>query len=125
MIPALPLSLDDLLHGRAVEWERLEFKAGWNPLDVLHTLCAFANDFHNLGGGYLILGVAERNGRPVLPPEGLDPATLDRIQKELLNLGHSAIQPPYQPIAVPCESGRNTINRLRSSRLSASPSLVI
>lgn len=21
-----------------VEWERLEFKSGWNPLDVLHRL---------------------------------------------------------------------------------------
>lgn len=100
---ALPLDLPDLLHGRTVEWERLEFKAGWNRLDVLHTLCAFANDFHNLGGGYLILGVAEQDGRPVLPPVGLDPATIDSIQKELLNLGQSAIQPPYHPIAVPAE----------------------
>ena len=41
----LPISIDMLLHGKAVEWERLEFKAGWNPLDVLHTICAFANDF--------------------------------------------------------------------------------
>jgi hypothetical protein len=36
-----------------VEWERLEFKRGWNPEAVLHTLCAFANDFHNLGGGFV------------------------------------------------------------------------
>jgi hypothetical protein len=49
----LPINIDDLLHGRSVEWERLEFKRGWNPLDVLHTACAFANDFHNLGGGYI------------------------------------------------------------------------
>ena len=27
----LPISMDTLLHGKAVEWERLEFKAGWNP----------------------------------------------------------------------------------------------
>lgn len=47
----------------------LELKKGWNPADVLHTLCAFANDFHNLGGGYIVIGVAEENGRPVLPPE--------------------------------------------------------
>ncbi|MFT5240346.1 MAG: hypothetical protein ACI9X0_001319 [Kiritimatiellia bacterium] len=47
----LPISIDVLLHDKAVEWERLEFKAGWNPLDVLQTICAFANDFHNLGGG--------------------------------------------------------------------------
>jgi ATP-dependent DNA helicase RecG len=46
----LPISMAMLLHGKAVEWERLEFKAGWNPLNVLHTVCAFANDLHNLGG---------------------------------------------------------------------------
>lgn len=102
MTLGLPLDLQALLRGQAVEWERLEFKAGWNPLDVLHTLCAFANDFNNLGGGYLILGVAEQAGRPVLPPVGLMPDTLDAVQKELLNLGHSAIQPSYHPIAFPC-----------------------
>jgi len=31
----LPIPIDMLLHGKAVEWERLELKAGWNPLDVL------------------------------------------------------------------------------------------
>ena len=63
----LPININDLLIGRTVEWERLEFKAGWNPKAVLHTMCAFANDFHNLGGGYIIIGVAEDKGRPVLP----------------------------------------------------------
>ena len=47
----LPINIDDVLHGQTVEWERLEFKQGWNPEAVLHTVCAFANDFHNLGGG--------------------------------------------------------------------------
>ena len=99
----LPIDITTLLEGRTVEWERLEFKKGWNPIDVLHTLCAFANDFHNLGGGYLLIGVAEQDGRPVLPPEGLDPASFDRIQKEILNLGQTAVQPPYHPIVVPYE----------------------
>ena len=31
----LPNPIDMLLHGKAVERERLELKAGWNPLDVL------------------------------------------------------------------------------------------
>ncbi len=99
----LPISLDDVLSGKSVEWERLEYKAGWNPEAVLHTVCAFANDFHNLGGGYIVVGVAEKDGRPVLPPVGLDPNTIDAIQKELLNLGHSAIQPMYHPLSAPCE----------------------
>ena len=106
----LPVDIGSLLHGRTVEWERLEFKRGWNPLDVLHTLCAFANDFHNLGGGYLVLGVEDDEGRPRLPPTGLDPGSLDRIQKELLNLGQTAIQPAYHPVAVPYEiEGRSVL----------------
>jgi ATP-dependent DNA helicase RecG len=86
-----------------LEWERLEFKAGWDPLAVLHMMCAFANDFHNLGVGYIVLGVKEHNGRAVLPAVGLEPAQIDRIQKELLILGFNAIQPYYHPIAVPAE----------------------
>jgi len=31
----LPIAIDDLVHGHSVEWERLEFKAGWNPRDAL------------------------------------------------------------------------------------------
>ena len=106
----LRIDITTLLEGRTVEWERLEFKKGWNPFDALHTLCAFANDFHNLGGGYLVIGVAEQDGRPVLPPEGLDPASFDRKQKEILNLGQTAIQPPYHPIVVPHEiEGRHVL----------------
>ncbi|MCY3841189.1 MAG: putative DNA binding domain-containing protein [Gammaproteobacteria bacterium] len=98
MTLALPINIDSLLHRRTIEGERIEYKAGWNPQSVLATLGAFANDFHNLGGGYVLLGVEERDGRPVLPPKGLDPAAIDGIQKELLNLGNSAIQPPYHPL---------------------------
>jgi len=74
MTLALPISIDSLLRRRTLESERIEYKAGWNSEAVLHTLGAFANDFRNLGGGYIVLGVEERNGRPALPPKGLDPA---------------------------------------------------
>ncbi len=100
---ALPINIKDLLKGKPVEWERLEFKEGWNPLDTLHTICAFANDFHNLGGGYIFIGIKEENGRPLLPPVGLKPSQIDAIQKEILNLGFNTIQPYYHPIVVPVE----------------------
>ena len=77
----LPINIDDVLHGQTVESERLELKAGWDPEAVLHTMCAFANDFHNLGGGYIFVGVAESDGQPVLPPVGLPQNRLDRLQK--------------------------------------------
>ncbi|MCP5105721.1 MAG: transcriptional regulator, partial [bacterium] len=108
MMMKLPLNIHDILTGRTVEWERLEFKAGWNPQEVLHTLCAFANDFHNLGGGYIVIGIKEENGRPVLPPIGLPPGQLDSIQKELVELGHRII-PYYHPVAAPCEINGKTI----------------
>jgi ATP-dependent DNA helicase RecG len=97
----LPVNIDDILHGQTVEWERLEFKQGWNPEAVLHTMCAFANDFHNLGGGYIFIGVAENQGQPVLPPTGLPAGKLDAIQKEILEIGHR-IQPHYHPVIAPC-----------------------
>ena len=97
---ALPFKIDYLLTSGRVESERLEFKTGWNPLKVMHTLCAFANDFHNLGGGYVVLGVATHDGRPVLPPAGLPADSLDRIQKDVLNLGYR-MQPEYHPVIAP------------------------
>ncbi len=97
----LPIDISALLAGSLVESERIELKEGWNPESVLHTLCAFANDFHNLGGGYVIIGVAEKDGHAQMPPVGLDPQRIDAIQKEILNLGHSAIQPFYHPVMEP------------------------
>ena len=45
----IPVNINDLINGHTIEWERLEFKAAWNPEDVLHTTCAFANDLNNWG----------------------------------------------------------------------------
>ena len=83
---ALPINISQLLEGNVVEWERLDFKAGWNPEDVMHSMCAFANDIHNWGGGYIVCGVAEEAGRPVLPPVGLELNQLDSIQKKLVEV---------------------------------------
>jgi len=47
----LPINISDLLNNSIVESDRIEFKADWNPEPVLRTICAFANDFHNFGGG--------------------------------------------------------------------------
>ena len=52
----LPINLNDLLRQRTVEGERIEYKTGWNPDAIIRTLCAYANDFENLGGGYVVIG---------------------------------------------------------------------
>lgn len=105
---ALPTNIENLIHGRTIEWERLEFKQGWNPEVVIHSMCAFANDIHNWGGGYIIIGVAENNGQPVLPPAGLQQNQLDAIQKEIVQLAHR-VNPNYFPITSPYELEGNHI----------------
>ena len=52
---ALPINIEDLLNKRKIEGNRIEFKKGWNPADIYHSICAFANDFDNLGGGYILV----------------------------------------------------------------------
>lgn len=70
----------------------------WNPAPIMRTLCAFANDFENLGGGYVVIGQdCDESGRPVFPPVGLNEDSLDRIQQELLQYCN-LIYPPYFPI---------------------------
>ena len=45
------MNVHELLNGRTVESNRIEFKSGWNPE---HAISAFANDINNIGGGYVI-----------------------------------------------------------------------
>jgi len=90
----LPINIEKLIKGQVVETERIEYKSGWNPEKVIHTMCAFANDINNLGGGYIVVGVEENNGIPQLPPKGLKKNELDAIQKKLVELSNT-IQPAY------------------------------
>ncbi len=92
---ALPINIEELITGSIVEDERKEFKRGWNPQPVMHTMCAFGNDINNLGGGYIIIGIEEdKDGQPVLPPEGLNVNQFDSIQKDLIQLSKK-ILPNY------------------------------
>ena len=57
---------------------------------------------NNWGGGYIIVGIAENEGIPELPPEELSHNSLDKIQKEVVNLCHH-IEPFPQIISEPVE----------------------
>src|SRR5688572_22356830 len=110
MTPApLPISLADLLAGHKVELDRIEFKAGWNPPQIFRTICGFANDFHNIGGGYVVVGIACKDGQPQLPPSGVPDEELDPIQRKLVEYG-KLVQPPYFPLfALETYQGKNVI----------------
>ena len=94
---AIPTSMETLLAGDIIEKERIEFKAAWDPKASLKTICAFANDLDNLGGGYLVIGVRDKEGKPKelvgIPPEQAGAWLKDIFNKCKL------IQPAYMPIA--------------------------
>lgn len=94
---AIPTNIQTLLEGQKVEWERIEFKEGWNPSTTLKTICAFANDLNNWGGGYIIIGVRDEPGkeRELI---GVAPDKADVWLKDILNKC-SLIQPSYMPVA--------------------------
>lgn len=94
-MPMIPINIDEFLDGTIIEDNRIEFKSDWNPEKVLHTICAFANDYDNIGGGYIVVGVAEIDGRPI-DYKGFDPKTLPAVERELSELCN-LISPRYVP----------------------------
>lgn len=104
---ALPTNINTLLSGNVVEWARIEFKESWKPETSLKTICAFANDLDNWGGGYIVLGVEDDNGRPKFPIKGLNINEVDDIMKDLLNKCKQ-IKPDYLPIVAPIDYDENT-----------------
>ncbi|MEN9866471.1 MAG: hypothetical protein RL748_2061 [Pseudomonadota bacterium] len=104
MTSILPINIEDLLAHRGVESARVEFKASWDDKttgsQIIRTICAFANDFQNLNGGYIVLGVAETNGKAIMPPQGLSDADLEAAQQWLRGRCNG-IDPVYQPIFSP------------------------
>ena len=93
---ALPISIEKLLDGRTVEGHRVEFKKGWDPAPIYRTICAFANDIANEGGGYVVVGVEEKNGLPVRPVKGIDISEIEPIEKKMVGF-NNLINPVYFP----------------------------
>lgn len=95
---ALAINIEDLLNKQKIESNRIEFKKGWNPASIYHSICAFANDFNDLGGGYIIVGVDTVNetGVAIRPIEGIPVEKIDSILQEMVGYNNK-IAPYYMP----------------------------
>ncbi len=69
---------------------------------TLKTICAFANDIDNRGGGYIIIGAEEKDGTIARPIKGLASNAIDTIQKDILRYC-KLLLPSYIPICQPVE----------------------
>jgi ATP-dependent DNA helicase RecG len=86
----------------ARESEQVEWKENVADTDdVVETLAAFANDWQNLGGGYVVCGAAEErdgHGFPRLALVGLTAADLRRIEGTVLAACRSHVDPDIAPL---------------------------
>ena len=89
------VDINELVGCTIIESDRIEFERDWNREKVLHTICAFANDFDNIGGGYIIIGIDEIDGSPA-NCIGVNPSRIPGIEHELTELCNS-ISPGYSP----------------------------
>lgn len=95
---ALAININDLLNKQRIESNRIEFKKGWNPGSIYHSICAFANDFDDLGGGYIIVGVDtdDKTGMAIRPVEGVPLEKIDGILQEMVAYNNK-MAPYYLP----------------------------
>ena len=106
---SLPLGIEMLLSQQRIESDRIEFKEGWNPDAIYRSICAFANDFDNIGGGYILVGVRESNGKAERPVLGLSDDEVAKIQREMIGF-NNLIRPVYHSkLAVETIDGKNLL----------------
>lgn len=96
---ALPINIEDLLNKQKIESNRIEFKSGWNPDKIYHTICAFATDLDNTGGGYILVGVEQdENGLAKRPVKGLPVESIDEIMKEMVGYDKKITTSNLRPV---------------------------
>ena len=95
---ALAINIEDLLNKQKIESNRVEFKTGWNPGSIYHSVCAFANDFEDLGGGYIVVGVEtnEDTGIAKRPVVGVPLEKIDGILQNMVGYNNK-LSPYYMP----------------------------
>lgn len=83
------------------ESEQTEWKENVADFDdVVETLCAFANDLANLGGGYVVCGAREakdEHGFPCLIKTGLTASRLREVEGTVLTRCRERMSPPIVP----------------------------
>jgi ATP-dependent DNA helicase RecG len=95
-VPSVDLRQLSLRESEQIEWK--ENVADIN--DVVETLCAFANDLANLGGGYVVCGAKEEkdeHGFSRFGRTGLTAARLKEVEGRTLSLCRQRVSPPITP----------------------------
>jgi ATP-dependent DNA helicase RecG len=80
---------------------RIEWKENAaDERDVVKTLCAFANDIQQVGGGRVICGLREKKneyGEPGVNVVGLDAVRFKELKNKVPGICHRHVEPPLTP----------------------------
>ncbi len=102
----VPVDLDSLLRR---ESDQVEWKLGVADVaDVVRTLVAFANDASNLGGGYVVCGVAEGKDAAGFPSANIVGLPANRIAElvgRTLGQCRDRVAPPILPLVEEVATG--------------------
>ena len=93
------VTIRDIIDKKRIESNRLEFKRSWSEQtfeQVMKTITAFANDFQNTNGGYILVGIDDAGKLPDQPT--LDASDVSQIVLNITNRCKGSIQPAYVPI---------------------------
>ena len=95
---AIPIGISRLTGlGRAGS-DLTEFMAEPEPSALLHTICAFANDIRNAGGGYIVLGAEPVPETHDIRISGIAPDSADAMLRMVSEISRLII-PFYEPKA--------------------------
>ena len=104
-MPPLHVDLEQLARRENEQTEWKENVADVN--DVVATLCAFANDIQNLGGGYVVCGAREEmdaHGFPRLVRTGLNATRLKELENLVLARCRERVFPGIAPLVEELDS---------------------
>ena len=97
MKPKIELRELSARESEQVEWKRRVA----DPEDLLRTIAAFANDYQNMGGGYVVCGAEELrdvHGFPRVEFPGLTAQRFREIESKVMADARTKISPPVTPI---------------------------
>ena len=104
----MPVVVIDIRELARRENEQTEWKENVADIDdVVATLCAFANDLQNLGGGYVVCGAREdrdEHGFPALVRTGLTAHRLKEVEGVVLTRCRERVSPPIAPLVEELDS---------------------
>lgn len=92
----LHIHLASIVDNGVIEPYRVELMGRWDPSVVLHTVCAFANDLDDVGGGYIVIGLDGTEGR-VSEATGLSETEPREVEDGLEHLS-GLLVPFYRPV---------------------------